>query len=205
MARKKQRANVTRDRLLNIREARGWREAAEAANIPKRVRVSDPNNKSGFGYRTLTDKQRREQLGNRIRSYTAGSGDGSTKTFKAANLDAATRRKIKRASDRIPLADRAVAGYRVELSEQIREKRAELADIDDGRPTGMVVTRDTAREELQAEIRDLQERRNDRIEEQEIRDLYNRARDLDTKDAWDDFKYGPLDEDGNRTGGYQSQ
>jgi len=51
-----------RQQLRAIRAEAGWREAADLVGIPKRVRVAKPSNPSGYGYRTLSDKNRRDRL-----------------------------------------------------------------------------------------------------------------------------------------------
>jgi len=55
-------ARDARNQLRAIRDTAGWREAAKVAGIPKRVAVANPSNPSGRGFRTLSDKNRRDRL-----------------------------------------------------------------------------------------------------------------------------------------------
>ncbi len=70
-------ARDARNQLRAIRDTAGWREAAKVAGIPKRIAVAKPSNASGRGFKTLSDKNRRDRLqrliGGQVR--TDGSRD----------------------------------------------------------------------------------------------------------------------------------
>jgi len=55
-------ARDARNQLRAIRDTAGWREAAKVAGIPKRIAVAKPSNASGRGFKTLSDKNRRDRL-----------------------------------------------------------------------------------------------------------------------------------------------
>jgi len=67
-----------REQLRAIRSEAGWRAAADLVGIPKRERVPNTSNKSGYGYRTLTDKNRRDRLQRIIGGSTR---TGAKRTF----------------------------------------------------------------------------------------------------------------------------
>lgn len=86
-----------REQLRAIRAEAGWREAADLVGIPKRVRVSKPSNPSGFGYRTLSDKNRRDRLQRLIGGQVRADGSRDfTKVKKGQDKAISTALSEKR-------------------------------------------------------------------------------------------------------------
>lgn len=74
-----------REQLRAIRAEggrKGWKKAADLVGIPKRVRVSKPSNPSGYGYRTLSDKNRRDRLQRLIGGQVRADGSRDFTKFK---------------------------------------------------------------------------------------------------------------------------
>lgn len=187
--------NSTRRRLRVIRETQGWRVASDVAGIPKRVRVENPDNKSGFGFKTLTDNQRYHRLQKRIQTYQAGDKQGRVVEKESADISKASRSRIKRAMENISLEDRVKAGRRVEIDLKIRESQREIRDLDAGKTTGQIVMEDTAREEMlaakreaQENLEDLRESRRDEFEDDEVWEAYQLAEQFDDSESWQDFR-----------------
>lgn len=110
-----------RRQLLRLRRTKGAQFAADVAGIPKRVRVSKPSNASGFGYRTLSKKNRADRLQRLITGYTRS---GEERRF--ATIDEKTVKKqleFKRKEDSSlagELAIDAVNAERAQLLDQAR-------------------------------------------------------------------------------------
>jgi hypothetical protein len=187
--------NSTRRRLRVIRETQGWRTASDVAGIPKRIRVKNPNNKSGFGYKTLTDNQRYHRLQKRVQTYQAGDKAGRVVEKDSADISKTSRKRIKRAMEGISLEDRVKAGRRVDVDLKIRQSKREIKDLDAGKSTGQIVMEDTAREEMlqarreaQENLQDLQDRRRSEDEDNEVWEAYQTAQDNDDSESWENFR-----------------
>ena len=192
MARRKkpQRPNVTRDRLRTIREATDAQTAADAAGIPKRIRVENPNNPSGYGYRTLTKKQRRDRLQIRITGYSRGSKTpgGPSERVRPANIEKGLRKRIKDNLGAIPLEDRVKAGFRIQSKDRLKELNEEIRDLE----SGQEILSQTAREEYSAAQQPLRDEADDIRQslrdntDQEVWEAYEAA--VDGEGPWDEFR-----------------
>lgn len=85
-------ADARREQLRVIRATYNAQAAADAAGIPKRVRVKNPSNPSGYGYRTLTPKQRKDRVQRLISGQTKTIGGVKQRQF--GKITPATARRI---------------------------------------------------------------------------------------------------------------
>lgn len=121
-------ARDARNQLRAIRDTAGWREAAKVAGIPKRISVSKPSNASGKGFRTLSDKNRRDRLQRLIGGQVRADGSRdftkiSKKTDKGIRTAMSDGDKYKEA--RLVLAVQSIN------REKAAQKATVLSDVGD--------------------------------------------------------------------------
>jgi len=105
-----------REQLAAIRREAGWRAAADLVGIPRRERVSKPSNPSGFGYRTLSDKNRRDRLQRII--------TGSTRTGRPRSVVPLKEKQEKAISAALSEKAYPNANARLAIDTANRERRA---------------------------------------------------------------------------------
>lgn len=110
-----------REQLRAIRSEEGWRVAADLVGIPKKVRVPNSSNPSGYGYRTLSGKNRRDRLQRLIGGQVRADGSRDfTKVKKAQEKAISTALSDKRfPNSNARLAIQAINGERAYLGSQI--------------------------------------------------------------------------------------
>jgi hypothetical protein len=111
-----------REQLAAIRATYGAGAAADAAGIPKRVRVKKAGNASGYGYRTLSKKNRADRLQRIIGGSTRRNPVSGTIERSYTKITPATSRRIASA-----LEGKTYANANAELAIAVAERERAYA------------------------------------------------------------------------------